>query len=325
MDGERVMSYRQLRTPRAAGIAGVVFAVLFGASLVLLHTVLDPDPSSAIDWAGPAGPRVRLALTVMPFAGIAFLWFIGVVRDRLEELEDRFFSTVAPGSALLFLAMVFVSMATAGGLLASARADLTMDAERGLTSFGCAMMLQISNVYALRMGGVFMLPLGDRVAAHRADAAVAGRDDLPPRPGHAGHRQPEPLGELALPHVGTRRQQLRPGQTTRCGRRLSHGSASPGRMQRRTHNALVPSRTHAPREVLKRLPRDSRTASHVHAQPRCPLVFARTRGRPRRLPARGSHRGPSEPAAARRCPGRSSVVECAPRAAPKLTAAGALS
>ena len=160
MDGERVMSYRQLRTPRAAGIAGVVFAVLFGASLVLLHTVLDPDPSSAIDWAGPAGPRVRLALTVMPFAGIAFLWFIGVVRDRLGELEDRFFSTVAPGSALLFLAMVFVSMATAGGLLASARADLTMDAERGLTSFGCAMMLQISNVYALRMGGVFMLPLG---------------------------------------------------------------------------------------------------------------------------------------------------------------------
>jgi hypothetical protein len=160
MEGRRVMAYRQLRTPQAAGIAGVVFSLLFGASLVLLHTALDPDPFTAIDWAGPAGPRVRLALTLMPFAGIAFLWFIGVVRDRLGELEDRFFSTVALGSGLLFLAMVFVSMAIAGGLLVSARADLTMDAERGLTSFGRAMMLQISNVYALRMAGVFMLSLG---------------------------------------------------------------------------------------------------------------------------------------------------------------------
>jgi hypothetical protein len=160
MDGERVMPYRQLRTPRAAGIAGVVFSVSFGVSLVLLRTVLDPDPSTAIDWSGPAGTHVRLALTLMPFAGIAFLWFIGVVRDRLGELEDRFFSTVALGSGLLFLAMVFVSMAIAGGLFASARADLTLDAERGLTSFGRAMMLQISNVYALRMGAVFMLSLG---------------------------------------------------------------------------------------------------------------------------------------------------------------------
>jgi hypothetical protein len=122
--------------------------------------VLDPDLSIAIDWAGSAGTRVRLALTLMPFAGVAFLWFIGVVRDRLGELEDRFFSTVALGSALLFLAMVFVSMSIAGGLLASARADLTMDAERGVDSFGRAMMLRINNVYALRMGGVFMLSLG---------------------------------------------------------------------------------------------------------------------------------------------------------------------
>jgi len=30
----------------------------------------------------------------VPFAGIAFLWFIGVLRDRLGEFEDRFFATV---------------------------------------------------------------------------------------------------------------------------------------------------------------------------------------------------------------------------------------
>ena len=58
----------------------------------------------------------------MPFAGIAFLWFIGVVRDQLGELEDRFFASVFLGSGLLFLAMVFVSMAVAGALLAGVSA-----------------------------------------------------------------------------------------------------------------------------------------------------------------------------------------------------------
>jgi hypothetical protein len=55
-----------------------------------------------------------LALYLVPFAGIAFLWFIGVLRDRLGELEDRFFATVFFGSGLLFLAMLFASAAVAG-------------------------------------------------------------------------------------------------------------------------------------------------------------------------------------------------------------------
>jgi hypothetical protein len=160
MQEHGVPAYQGLRTPRAAGIAGVVFSVLFGASLILLRTALDPDLSVPIDWDGPAGGRVRVAMTLMPFAGIAFLWFIGVVRDRLGDLEDRFFSTVSLGSGLLFVAMVFASMSIAGGLLATARADLGVDAERGMAAFGRAVMLQISNVYALRMAGVFMLSLG---------------------------------------------------------------------------------------------------------------------------------------------------------------------
>ena len=53
----------------------------------------------------------------MPFAGIAYLWFIGVVRDKLGDFEDRFFSSVFFGSSLLFLAMVFVSMAIVFGIL----------------------------------------------------------------------------------------------------------------------------------------------------------------------------------------------------------------
>ena len=56
----------------------------------------------------------------MPFAGIAFLWFVGVLRDRVGELEDRFFATVFLGSGLLFVGTLFVAAALAAGLVASA-------------------------------------------------------------------------------------------------------------------------------------------------------------------------------------------------------------
>lgn len=46
-------------------------------------------------------------MKLVPFAGIAFLWFIGVLRDRLGQLEDRFFATVLFGSGPLFLGTLF--------------------------------------------------------------------------------------------------------------------------------------------------------------------------------------------------------------------------
>ena len=95
----------------------------------------------------------------MPFAGIAFLWFVGVIRDRLGPQEDQFFSTVFFGSSLLFLALVFVSVAVAGGILAAASLNPDEALSDDIIVFGRAMMLEISNVYALRMAGVFMFSL----------------------------------------------------------------------------------------------------------------------------------------------------------------------
>ncbi len=57
---------------------------------------------------------MAVSLNLVPFAGIAFLWFIGVLRDRIGEREDRFFATVFLGSGLLFVAMMFVAVAVAG-------------------------------------------------------------------------------------------------------------------------------------------------------------------------------------------------------------------
>jgi hypothetical protein len=111
------LSRSRLTTPRAAAIAGILFSLLLITSLVLIRLSVPQNPEDAGDWMAGGWRSVTLALNLLPFAGIAFLWFIGVVRDRLGEREDRFFATVFLGSGLLFLAMLFASAAVAGGIL----------------------------------------------------------------------------------------------------------------------------------------------------------------------------------------------------------------
>jgi hypothetical protein len=86
-----------------------------------------------------------------------FLWFIGVLRDRLGELEDRFFATVFFGSGLLFLAMLFASAAVAGGIIIAygARPEGLLDSPR--FTFARAVTYEIMNLYAVKMAAVFMI------------------------------------------------------------------------------------------------------------------------------------------------------------------------
>ena len=95
----------------------------------------------------------------MPFAGIAFLWFIGVVRDGFGRFEDKFFSTVFIGSGLLFLAMMFVAAAVGAGLEASNRIVGDAAAHTEVATFGQMVLLAIAKTYALRMAAVFMISL----------------------------------------------------------------------------------------------------------------------------------------------------------------------
>jgi hypothetical protein len=149
---------RRLTTPRAAAVAGLLFALLFTIVLVLIRTALPGSQFPGSASVAQAAGQLRAAIILMPFAGIAFLWFLGVVRDRLGELEDRFFSSVVLGSGLLFLAMLFVAMAMAGGILAGSLGT-TGPVDEEVMRFGREVMLQISNVYALRMAAVFMISL----------------------------------------------------------------------------------------------------------------------------------------------------------------------
>ena len=159
-EANREIEIRSLTTLRAAAVAGILFGLLFAASLVLLRSAIPENLSADMTWVEQGASRTTLALGLMPFAGISFLWFIGVVRDRLGNFEDKFFSTVFLGSSLLFLAMVFVSMAIAGSIPAFSRIDTGLPLDRSIIYFGRAMMLQINNVYALRMAGVCMISLG---------------------------------------------------------------------------------------------------------------------------------------------------------------------
>ncbi len=131
--------------------------MLFAASLVLLRSAIPDEPFAQIAWVSSGRTRIGAALVLAPLAGIAFLWFIGVMRDLLGDLEDRFFASVFFGSGLLFLAMTAVSMAIAGAILMTA--DIPAVATNGLIYFGRSLMLQVSNVWGLRMAAVFMISL----------------------------------------------------------------------------------------------------------------------------------------------------------------------
>lgn len=150
----------RLTAPRAMAAAGILFALLFAVSVILMRLAVPETLSGDTSWVEQGARWITLSLLLMPFAGITFLWFMGVIRDRLSEVEEHFLSTVFLGSGLLFLAMVFVAMAIAGGIVNSVSIQGSQNFQPDLIVFGRAVMLQISNVYALRMAGTFMISLG---------------------------------------------------------------------------------------------------------------------------------------------------------------------
>jgi hypothetical protein len=158
MKKEVRITRQRLTTPRAAAVAGILFSVLLITSLVLIWVSVPGNPMEIATEIGESRKSVDLALNLVPFAGIAFLWFIGVVRDRLGDYEDRFFSTVFLGSGLLFLAMLFSSAAVAGGTISISGAVATLEAiDKSVYTFGRALTYEIMNVYAMKMAGVFMI------------------------------------------------------------------------------------------------------------------------------------------------------------------------
>ena len=153
---QQVLTRATLRTPKAAAFAGIAFCGLLIAIFWLLRRSMPGSPLDAGEWIATNSRTVGLALNLVPFAGIAFLWFIGVLRDRLEQREDRFFATVFLGSALLFLAMLFAAAAVIGAMILTV-ATAPVDLNSAVFKFGRAAAFLLMNVYAIKMAGVFMI------------------------------------------------------------------------------------------------------------------------------------------------------------------------
>ncbi|HXW54697.1 MAG TPA: hypothetical protein VEJ67_03030 [Candidatus Cybelea sp.] len=146
-----------MKSPRAAAIAGIVFATLSLISHLLIRNSIPPNPlGSASDFLNQL-KTITFVLTVTPFAGIAFLWFIGVVRDRIGSLEDRFFATVFLGSGLLYIALLFSAAALAGGLLRILASESETIVHSGAYAVSRATIYQLLNVYMIKMAAVFMI------------------------------------------------------------------------------------------------------------------------------------------------------------------------
>jgi hypothetical protein len=145
-----------LRTPKAAAVAGMLFSVLLIVAFWLFRLSVPADPQEPGAWLRTSSSTVTLALNLVPFSGIAFLWFIGVLRDRLGEAEDQFFATVFLGSGLLFLAMLFAAAALVGAIVIS----FTLHPEELIGSatfhFARAAAYSLVNVYMIKTASVFM-------------------------------------------------------------------------------------------------------------------------------------------------------------------------
>lgn len=156
-DGSSPLTRSQLRTPRSAAIAGIIFAALMATTMVLIQVSI-PD-SYDPTWLREHRTEVSIAVVLVPFASIAFLWFVGVIRDQLGDREDRFFSTVFFGSGIVFVGLLLAWAGLIGAALATVAADPEW-ADTSSFTFAASIVDVLAGTGMLRMAGVFVFSTG---------------------------------------------------------------------------------------------------------------------------------------------------------------------
>jgi hypothetical protein len=157
MTQERETIRQSIRTPRAAAVAGILFALLLISSEILVGRYVPSVATVAPAEVARHSRTLALAMNLRPFSGIAFLWFMGVVRNRLGNLEDRFFATVFLGSGLLYVAMMFIGGAVASAVLTVLATGSNVFLNSGAYDLARAEVHKITSIYATKMAGVFMI------------------------------------------------------------------------------------------------------------------------------------------------------------------------
>ena len=147
----------QLRTPRAAAVAGILFSVLLLAVFWLMRLSVPADPHEPGAWLRGGVTYVALALNLVPFAGAAFLWFVGALRDKLGAREDQFFATVFLGSGLLVLAMLFAAAAVVGAIIIAFHSAPEALIDSATFHFGRGLAYGMINIYVVKTASIFMI------------------------------------------------------------------------------------------------------------------------------------------------------------------------
>jgi hypothetical protein len=152
---------REVRSPRSAALAGILFSLLMATSMILLRTGAIIDPAQiGPQWVEAGSAAASVVLVLVPFAGIAFLWFTGVMRDLLGDLEDKFFATVFLGSGIILVVMMFVWAAAYGAIFGTYQATVGVLTNFDIFVYATTFTNQIMGNYLLRMAGVYMLSTG---------------------------------------------------------------------------------------------------------------------------------------------------------------------
>jgi len=156
-----IQIHKQIRSPRSAALAGIIFSGLLIASMLLISG-FNQRPLTEIspDWFETRTNSVSLALSFMPFAGIAFFWFTGVIRDHIGDREDRFFATVFLGSGIAFVVLMFIYAAVTGAVFGSYSLTNDLLAAKDIFIFGFLLMNEVLGNYILRIAGVYMFSIG---------------------------------------------------------------------------------------------------------------------------------------------------------------------
>ncbi len=148
---------RPAANPESRGRCRILFSVLLLAVFWFMRRSVPRDPLEPGAWLRGGTTNVAFALNLVPFAGVAFLWFVGVLRDRLGAREDRFFATVFLGSALLLLAMLFTAAAATGAIILAFHAAPEMLINSATFHFARGLAYGMVNIYLVKTASVFMI------------------------------------------------------------------------------------------------------------------------------------------------------------------------
>jgi hypothetical protein len=164
MTDEASVEGRSLRQAAILTAAvGIAFSVLFGAAFLLLTGVPGPEAGdaaiTAYYTAGEQTTVTVVGLYIMPFAGMAFLWFIVALRmwaAASVRSQSVLQSNLQLVSGIIFVALFFTGAAASAVTAVSAQlSDSPVDpaAARQILVYGQTLI----TFFAMRMAAMFVL------------------------------------------------------------------------------------------------------------------------------------------------------------------------